>query len=312
MSCLLLKSDVGPHRDDHWQAALVAADSSLQVRRWPALGDPSDIEYALLWEPPPGLLPQLANLKLIFSIGAGVDHLMDVADRPRGLPVIRMVEPALTAGMSEYVLYQCLRFHRSMQEYDRMQRNREWVMLPQVPPAERRIGIMGLGVLGGDAARKLLALGFAVRGWTRRPRQLPGVKNYAGPEQLEAFLGDTDILVCLLPLSPETRGILNARTLAMLPPGACLVNPGRGPHLEEQALLAALDSGHLRAAALDVFNEEPLPAHHPYWSHPALTLTPHIASVTLPCSAALHVIENIRRYRAGEALLGVVDPAAGY
>ena len=184
--------------------------------------------------------------------------------------------------------------------------------MPAPDTARRRIGILGLGELGGDAARKLLALGFPVMGWSRRPKDIPGVEGFHGEAGLAAMLARSDILICLLPLTPDTRGVLNARSLGLLPRGAFLLNAARGGHVVQEDLLAALDQGQIAGAALDVFEPEPLPADHPFWAHPKVVLTPHAASITIPRSAAPQVVENIHRARAGRPLINLVDFGAGY
>lgn len=297
---------------DKWRKSLQARMPELEVRVWPAVGRHEDIEYALVWQPPPDVLSALPNVKIIFSLGAGVDHLLATTVLPKDVPFVRMMDPALTEGMGEYVLYHVLRYHRHMREYASQQRERVWRELSQVRPMDRRVGIMGLGAMGRDAANKLAALGFAVAGWSRGPRSIAHIETYHGRDQFLSFLQDMHILVCLLPLTPETDGILNRETFSALPRGACLINAGRGRHLVEQDLLDALDSNHLAAATLDVFHSEPLPTEHPFWSHPNVTVTPHIASLTNPATAAIHVIDNIRRLEQGESLVGIVDLERGY
>ena len=307
---LLFKSDLG--RYDLWVPALKRHLEGREIRLWPDLGEVQDIEYALVWDPPPGLLASLPNLKAIFSVGAGVDHIAADPERPKHLPVIRMVEEGLTAGMTEYVVMQVLYHHRDMLAYRHQAAEKIWREIPAVPAHQRRIGILGLGVLGQDAARMLVRFGFDVAGWSRTPKEIEGVTCFHGPEGLDQMLARTDILVCLLPLTPATRGILNGELFAKLPRGACLINVGRGGHQVERDLLEALDSGQLREATLDVFEEEPLPADSPLWSHPQAIVTPHIASMTMPETAAKAVGENIKRMEAGLPPLNVVDFERGY
>lgn len=307
---LLFKSDLG--RYDLWVPALKRHLEGREIRLWPDLGEVQDIEYALVWDPPPGLLASLPNLKAIFSVGAGVDHIAADPERPKHLPVIRMVEEGLTAGMTEYVVMQVLYHHRDMLAYRHQAAEKIWREIPAVPAHQRRIGILGLGVLGQDAARMLVRFGFDVAGWSRMPKEIEGVTCFHGPEGLDQMLARTDILVCLLPLTPATRGILNGELFAKLPRGACLINVGRGGHQVERDLLEALDSGQLREATLDVFEEEPLPADSPLWSHPQVIVTPHIASMTMPETAAKAVGENIKRMEAGLPPLNVVDFERGY
>lgn len=273
---------------------------------------PADIDYALLWKPPAGLTARLPALKAIFSLGAGIDHLLSDPELRRDVPMTRVVDPNLTARMTEYVVLHVLRHHRRQHDYDALQRLGKWRALAQPLASERRIGILGLGVLGGDAARALGALGFALSGWTRTPRTVPGVEMFHGSEGLNSFLAACEILVCLLPLTAETEGIINASLLARLPKGACFINAARGRHVVDADLLAALESGHLAAATLDVFHVEPLPQDHAYWHHPRVTLTPHIAAVTDPRACVAQVTGNIARLERGEAPVNLVDLRRGY
>lgn len=310
MPVLLFVSEVEPA--PLWTQALERAVPGIEVRVWPNTGPLETVDYALCWKPPADVFRGLNNLKAVFSLGAGVDHLAGDPVLPEGVPVVRMVEPALTEGMTEYVIYQVLRFHRRMPDYEAQRARREWRELEQVRPSDRRIGIMGLGVLGQDAAEKLCVLGFDVAGWSRSAKKVPGVQSFSGKGAFQAFLERTEILVCMLPLTAETEDIIDQQTLARLPRGAYVINVGRGPHLVEEDLLAALDSGHIAGAALDVFRTEPLPGDHPFWIHPGITMTPHIASLTNPETAARVIADNIARCEAGERLENVVDFSRGY
>ncbi len=297
----------------NWRDALLAEDPGLDIRLFPDAGSPAAIEAAVVWTAHDmAELRRYPNLRLIISMGAGVDHLLRPPGPPPGIPVARLVDTRLTQGMTEWVLLNVLRFHRQDPEYRALQTTGEWRELPAPDTAARRIGILGLGALGADAARHLVALGFPVLGWSRRPKPLPELETFHGAAGLDAMLPRTDILVCLLPLTPETHGILCARMLALLPRGAFLLNAARGGHVVQADLLAALDRGHLAGAALDVTEPEPLPPDHPFWRHPKVVLTPHAASMTIPASAAPQVVDNLRRARTGEALRNLVDPAAGY
>jgi len=295
-----------------WRAQLTTLSQTLDIRVWPEIGDRAAIDYALVWRPEPGFLASLPNLKLILSLGAGVDHLLGDPLLPRHLPIVRLVDPHMTDAMSEYVVLQVLRLHRRDLDYRAQQEAREWRELDQKNAAERRVGILGLGELGRDAAKKLKMLGFDVAGWSRSEKTLAGIESHAGAGGLPALLARSEILVCLLPLTAETEAILNARTLALLPKGAALVNAARGAHLVEADLLAALASEQISAAVLDVFNDEPLPAGHPFWHHPRVVVTPHVAAFTNPATAAPIILDNIRRFEAGHPLLNRVDPARGY
>jgi glyoxylate/hydroxypyruvate reductase len=311
MMAILLSTKANAMED--WRRALLALDPALDIRLFPDVGAPEEIEAAVCWTSHDmAELRRYPNLKLIVSMGAGVDHLLRPPGPPPGVPVARLVDRLLTSAMSEWVLLNVLRFHRQDPAYRAQQAARIWDELPAPSTDATRIGILGLGALGSDAARKLGALGFQVMGWSRRPKQLDGVQGFDGEAGLDAMLRQSDFLVCLLPLTPETRGIINARTLALLPRGAFVLNAARGGHVVDAALLEALDSGQVAGAALDVFEPEPLPPEHPYWRHPKVVMTPHAASITIPESVAPQVVENLRRLRQGEPLIHLVDFAAGY
>jgi glyoxylate/hydroxypyruvate reductase len=295
-----------------WSAELGRLLPALEIRVWPALGDPRDIDAALVWRPPPGLLASLSNLRLIASLGAGVDHLYADPLLPTTIPIVRLVDPQMTTAMSDYVLFQVLRVHRQDFAYAAQQRERTWRPRPQPAAAERRVGVLGLGVLGGDAALKLRVLGFTVAAWSRRARRLPGIACCHGEDGLAAMLAETEILVCLLPLTPATENILDARLFRGLRPGAALINCSRGQHLVEADLIAALDRGELSAAVLDVFRDEPLPPDHPFWRDERIIVTPHVAAPTQARSAAPVVADTLRRLAAGRPLLNRVDPAQRY
>lgn len=307
---LIIKPDLEHSRS--WADVFRDAMPERECRDWSKPGDIADIEYAFVWAPEPGALRKFPNLKCIFSIGAGVDHLLRDPDLPDGVPIVRMVEPELTQGMTEYVTLHVLRYHREVPALEQQQRDRVWHELIAPTAPSRKVGFLGFGVLGQDAARVLHALNFDLASWSRTPKQADGVKSFHGAEGLDAFLARTEILVCLLPLTSETEGILNRDLFAKLPRGACLINAGRGGHQVEADILEALDSGQLAAASLDVFRTEPLPADSLFWSHPKVTLTPHIASVTQQVSAIEHVVSNIRRIEAGEAPSNTVDMEMGY
>ena len=310
MPVLLFASQIEPAAP--WKEALERAMPDVDVRIWPEVGSRESIDYVLCWKPPAGVFRGMDRLKAVFSLGAGVDHLAADPVLPGDIPVVRMVEPALTEGMSEYVIYHVLRFHRQMAAYEAQQRSKEWRVLAQVRPRDRRIGIMGLGVLGQDAAKKLKALDFDVAGWSRSEKKLRKIKSFAGEADFDDFLARSDILVCMLPFTPATKGIIDRRLLDRLPEGACVINAARGGHLVEEDLLAALDSGHIAAAVLDVFHKEPLPPDHPFWTHPKVTLTPHVASLTNPDTGAKAIADNIALCESGRAPQNVVDFSRGY
>lgn len=299
---------------ERWRRALEPHLPGLDWRVWPdAVGDAAEVTIALVWRPKPGAIKDFPNLKAVYNLGAGVEMLLADDTLPRHIPLIRMVDPALTAGMTEYVVHRVLHYHRRFDLCAHRQRDRVWKWMDAPQTAKRRVGILGLGVLGRDAAEKLIGLGFrALAGWSRTPAEVPGVENFHGPDGLAPFLSRTEILVCLLPLTPATRGIINAKTLAQLPEGAFVINAARGGHVVEADLLAGLDSGHLAGASLDVFATEPLPDDDPLWSHAHVMVTPHIASLSVPASAAPDIAANIRRVEAGETPTDLVDFERGY
>jgi glyoxylate/hydroxypyruvate reductase len=268
------------------------------------------VDVALVATPPAGTLERLRGVKLIQSLWMGVEKLLADPALPKGVPLARLVDPGMVAAMSETVLVHVLDWHRHHYYYRRMQRESRWVRrLPQRLASDRCIGLLGLGELGSDAARKLLALGFNVAGWSRRPKSIEGVRSFS---DLEAMLRITDALVCLLPLTTQTKGILNAKVFSLLKSKGCLINVARGAHLVVDDLIAALDAGHLAHAYLDVFEPEPLPADSPLWRHPGVTITPHSAALTEPRTALPKIVQNIERVRRGEPALNLVDFSAGY
>lgn len=309
MMQIVYKSE--PQRGLLWQQWLAQHAPDIQLHLWPEIGIAEEVEVLVAWQPPADLMTVFPNLKLLISVGAGADQF-DLTQLPASLPVVRMIEPGLTQGMVEYVTFAVLGLHRDMPRYFQQQRAAQWQTHPIKPPAQRRVGVMGLGELGQAAIQQLVSLGFNCAGWSRSPRQIPGVQCFAGNQQLADFLARTDILICLLPLTPETRGLLNAQLFAQLPRGAALVQAGRGQQLVQDDLLSALESGQLSAAVLDVTDPEPLPPEHPLWRHPAIWLTPHIASTTQAETALAALLENLRRWQRGESLRGVIDRQQGY
>ncbi len=294
-----------------WLEALAGQLPDREVRLFPEVGPKEDIEFALVHAPPPGLLASLPNLKAVFSLWAGADHLRSDPDLPP-VPVVRMVERCMTASMTSHVVHAVLAAHVQAAAYRGFQAERRWQQLDLKAPWERRVGFLGLGTLGGDAAGKLTALSFDVAGWSRTPKEVPGLACYHGANGLAEFLARTDILVCLLPMTAKTRGILNRDLFDRLPRGAYVINCARGGHLVGEDLLRALDSGQLSGAALDVFEEEPLPEGDPFWAHPNILVTPHIAAFSVAETAIESVVANIRRIEAGEPPLHTVDFERGY
>lgn len=300
------------HEGDFWRDVLAKTFPGMDFRTADTVGDPADIDIALVWKPEPGLLASLPNLKLIYNLGAGVEALLDDTTTPKDVPIMRLIDPAMTIGMTEYIVHMVLHFHRGFDHFQKLQANKDWQEIRYPLPMDRRIGIMGLGELGGHAARRLASMDFDVAGWAQSRKELHRVEDYVGDAVFDGFLRRTDILICLLPLTDKTQGIINKDTLALLPEGAFVINAARGAHVVDEDLLAALDSGHIAGAALDVFTQEPLPKDHPYWSHDKVIVTPHIASLTPPPTAASIITNNIKRFLDGERPDCLVDPGVGY
>jgi glyoxylate/hydroxypyruvate reductase A len=295
-----------------WCHELKRALPELEVRLWPDAGEPREIDYVLVWDHPTGFLKQFPNLRVIFAMGAGVDRLLFDPELPAEVPLVRMADPGLAEFMKEYVLMRVLHYHRDMPAYEQQQHAALWRQLAPRETRERRVGVMGVGQIGGTCARALAELGFEVRGWSRSVHEIPGVEVIAGQGRLREFLSGVEILICLLPLTAATRGILNADNFALLTPGAWLINLARGAHLVETDLLRALDCGQLAGATLDVFATEPLPSEHPFWRDPRITITPHASALTRPETAVPRLVDNIVRERAGQPLLDLIDRAVGY
>jgi len=300
-----------PGTGDVWRRALAAVMPELEVRVWPDIGDPAAIDIAAVGAMPEGALKKLPNLQLILSLTAGTDTLLEDPDLP-AVPIARTADPDGDAMMNEAVLLHVLRHHRYMPEYLRAQQRCEWLRLPIKAARERTVGVMGLGMVGLAAANALAAVGFKVAGWVRQPRSAGSIAIFSGAAQFDAFLAQSEILVNLLPLTPQTRGIVNLPMLKKLPAGAAFINLGRGDHVIEPDLMAALDSGHLAAATLDVYPVEPLPADSPLWRHPKITVLPHVSRRLIPQNVAPRICAAIRDFRAGKPLSQRVDPRRGY
>lgn len=300
-----------PVRGAVWAQRFSQHLPELPFRIWPDVGDPGEVRYLAAWEPPADLATRFPNLQVLFSTGAGVDQF-DFSAIPEALPVVRMVEPGIVQGMVEYATLAVLSLHRDWHTYGQQQQAGRWQAHRVHPASSRRVGVLGLGTLGRAVLEKLRGFGFDCAGWSRSARRIDGIECHAGEQGLQAFLARTDILICLLPLTDSTRGILCKPLFDRLPRGATLINVGRGGHLVQQDLLQALDEGQLSRAVLDVCEPEPLPPGHPFWHHPQVVLTPHIASMTQPGTAVEAVIDNLRRHRVGLPMEGLVDRARGY
>jgi glyoxylate/hydroxypyruvate reductase A len=293
-----------------WRAAIAQALPEAEIAVWPEVfGEP---DYALVWRPPPELFARVRAPKAIFNLGAGVDALLAVPTLPPDVPVIRLTDAGMAEQMAEYVTLAVLRAYREMDAYAAQQKEGRWQPRPRIEKATFDVGLLGFGVLGRAIAAALAPFGFPRSCWSRERKAVDGVASFAGARELDHFLRQTRVLVCTLPSTPDTAGILNRRTLALLPRGAHVVNIARGDVLVDADLLALLDSGHLAGATLDVFREEPLPADHAFWHHPRVTVTPHISAVTLIPDSVEQVAAKIRRLEQGLAVDGSVDRACGY
>jgi glyoxylate/hydroxypyruvate reductase A len=294
-----------------WKKMLTSELPDLDFRSGPAAGDPADVRYALVWKPPAGFFARFPNLAMVTNLGAGVDSLVGRDDLP-DVPITRLSDTGMVSLMTSYVMFSVIRYARDIHLFERAQKRREWHYVHPRALSAIKVGLLGLGELGAPAAKALAGLGFDVRGWSRSPKTIGGVRCSAGLETLDGFLADTEILVVMLPLTPETRSLLDNRRLSLLPHAAKLINASRGAVVDEAALIAALQSGQIAEATLDVFTVEPLPADHAFWGMENVLITPHLASITVPEDAAREVAESIRRVRAGLAPLHLIDARLGY
>jgi len=295
-----------------WYEALKAVDPTLNVQIWKDDDPPSDAEFALCWNHPAGVLQNFPKLKCICSMGAGIDHFLADSLLPKGVPLVRIVDPALAHSMFEYLHAAVMRFVQNFDHYMREQSQSFWCQRRASTKAATTVGLMGLGHLGEYAARRFFDDGFKVLGWSRSEKSLDGVETFCGAQSLDDFLSQTDILICLLPLTPETENILDLATFRKLPIGASVINVARGAHLVDADLITALDEGHLNGACLDVFREEPLPSTHRFWGHSRILVTPHCSSLSDPFSVTPQVVQNYRIMQSNGQLLNQVDPMRGY
>ena len=297
-------------RTETWRAALATALPEATIALWPEA--PPKPEYALVWKAPAEMFARVRPTKAIFNLGAGANALLDAPGLPADIPVIRLEDAGMAVQMAEYVTLAVLRAYREADAYAAQQSKGHWQPRPRIAKMGFGVGILGFGVLGRSVAEALAPFGFPLSGWSRERKTVSGVRSFAGPAELPEFLERSQVLVCLLPVTPETRGLLDQANLTKLPSGAHLVNIARGEIVVDDDLIALLDSGHLAGATLDVFREEPLPAGHPFWHHPRIALTPHTSAVTQVIDSVAQVAAKIRRIERGEPVTGIIDRARGY
>jgi glyoxylate/hydroxypyruvate reductase len=294
-----------------WQSVLHEELPDISFRIFPDEGDPEDVTVALVWKPPENFFAAFPNLQLIVNLGSGVDMLLNRSDLPN-VPVMRIVDPGMVALMQSYVLFAVIRYARNIDRFETAQQRGEWHYIHPRPLSDVKVGVLGLGGLGGSAALSLARLGFDVRGWSRTPKEIEGVTCSHGLAALDALLEECEIIALMLPLTSETRHLMNAERLRRMQRGAKLINVGRGELVEEQSLIACLEEAHLGGVTLDVFSVEPLPEDSALWRLPNVLITPHLASITVPEVAARDVAESVRRVREGLPPLNVVDFSRGY
>ncbi|HJV00332.1 MAG TPA: glyoxylate/hydroxypyruvate reductase A [Burkholderiaceae bacterium] len=284
-----------------------------EIAIWHAGEKSPPCDYAVVWAPPETMLPELADVKAIFNTGAGVDALLKFGDAlPRHVPIIRLGDAGMAAQMAEYVVHAVLRYFRRFDEYEAQARAGTWAPLPQYHREDFTVGVLGMGALGGQVLKALAPFGFPLRGWSRTEKSVAGVQCYHGPAGLDTFLRGSRVLVCMLPLTPDTSNLIDRSNMSKLPQGAYLINVARGAHLAEPDLLNLIKAGHIAGATLDVFRNEPLPAQHPFWQEPRITITPHISALTLRRESVQQIAEKIRKIENGEMVDGIVDRNLGY
>jgi glyoxylate/hydroxypyruvate reductase len=296
-------------RAQPWVEALREAVPDAQVEEWQPGSAPAD--HAVVWSPSQQFFEEQPHLRGIFNLGAGVDALLKLR-LPANAIVVRIDDGGMAVQMAEFVCHAIIRHFRELDTYERDIAQGKWSFRKPLLRSDFPVGIMGLGVLGQRVAQAVRHFEFPVSGWSRTPHGLSGVRCYAGAEQFDEFLAATKVLVCLLPLTPDTQGIMNSRTLSKLMPGGYVINVARGGHLIEEDLIPLLDSGQLAGAALDVFRTEPLPPEHPFWKHPKITVTPHTSARTLREETIGQIVGKIRAFERGEPIAGVVDRQRGY
>ena len=295
-----------------WVREFAALMPQVETVAWKEGAALPPCDYAVVWSPTPALLDQLAHVRAIFLMGAGVDALLKLGDALPPVPIVRLGDAGMGVQMAEYVAHAVLRYYRHFDDYEQQARHGVWDPLPLTPKEEFAVGIMGLGKLGLPVVEAMRLFGFPVRGWSRTPKDIPGVECFHGEEGLEPFLRGTKVLVCMLPLTPETANLLDRHRLGKLQPGAYLINVSRGAILSEPDLMTMIRSGQIAGATLDVFRHEPLPAPHPFWNEPRISITPHISALTVRHDAVLQIQEKIAKLESGQPVDDIVDRDLGY
>ncbi|MFA5491077.1 MAG: glyoxylate/hydroxypyruvate reductase A [Candidimonas sp.] len=312
MALKLVVATDTPKGTEVWRRRFAEAMPGDQVQAWDPASPDSRADYAIVWQPPEAFFRRVSGLKAVFNLGAGVDRLMKLPSLPRDLPVVRIEDGGMADQIAEYVAHALARVSRDFERYEAHQREGSWKAHAPITYAHWPVGVMGLGVIGRQVAQTLAMLGYPVAGWSRSARQVPNIETYNGPQGLHDFLARTRVLVNLLPLTPDTENLIDRDLLSRLLPEAYLINVARGAHLVDQDLLDLLDQGAMQGAFLDVFREEPLPKSHPYWTHPKVRITPHIAGITLASESLTQIIGKLDRLRQGLDITGIVSRTDGY
>lgn len=303
---------VGQSRAVWWKDHMVDLLPEHEIFLSEEVIDEDSIDLAIVWLPEEGWLRTFPNLKCIFSIGSGIDHILKDKYLPTHIPIVRLTGDDLSTRMREYVVLHVLRLHRKLPEVEASQKAEEWNQVIEPPANYRTVGIMGLGNLGADCAKTLSKIGFNVLGWAKSEKSIEGIESYTGTTGLDAFLSKAEIVVCMLPLTPETTGIMNNSFFNKMKDGSCIINVARGPHLNESDLLNAIENKKIRAATLDVFEVEPLTKGHPFWKHKDILVTPHIASLIDPVAGGKAIAENVRKFISGDPIKELIPPGKNY
>jgi glyoxylate/hydroxypyruvate reductase A len=309
MRILLQRAD---GQTDPWLRDFAEVMPGAEIVVWQEGVDPGHCDYAVLWSPPAAVFAQLKRVKAMFLAGAGADAILKFGDALPAAPLIRLGDAGMAVQMAEYVAHAVLRYFRRFDDYEKQARRGIWAPLPQHAKEDFAVGVMGMGMLGGRVLEALRHFGFPLRGWSRTPKQAEGVECFSGAEGLDRFLSGSRVLVCMLPLTPETTNLLDRTQLSKLPQGAYLINVARGAHVAEPDLLTLIRSGHIAGATLDVFRNEPLPAPHPFWEEPRITMTPHISALTVRRDSIRQIADKIRALENDEPVADVVDRNRGY